>query len=146
MSGPSSAAAVSPSPPPMANPPPPHAAAPGLPRVAKVHVALEYIGFCTADDRREYQLQIRTAGVTHHYTVAIPHAAFGDGRARLQDGPDICYLRMQREMLTAGLEGPTELTISDDELIAYRTAHAPIPRGRAKTAAVAPAFAKEGRS
>ncbi len=99
-------------------------------RAAAGHLAVAYIGFSTVGDCREYSLQVREGDSLRHYTVAIPHSAFLQGRARLQDGPEICYLRVQQEMLTCRLEGPTALTISDDDLAAYRLAHSPVPRGR----------------
>jgi hypothetical protein len=129
----------------MPNPPPEVVVRPAVPRVMKPHIALEYLGFSSAGDRRQYRLQIREGGEIHPYTVSIANAAFSDGRAHLQDGPDICYLRMQREMLAFGLLGPTALDITDAELVAYRTAHTPVPRGRPRPP-VAPALPKEVRS
>jgi hypothetical protein len=117
---------------------PPRLAAESAPsRVSKS--VLQYLGFSTGSVCREYRLQVRLGEDTHVFVVSIPHAAFAQGRARLQDGPDICYLRMQRQLLACGIEGPTDVTISDQELAEYHVAHSPIPRGagRAFSAAAA---------
>lgn len=101
-------------------------------RPSRVHVALEYLGFDSAPERREYRLLVREGATLHRFVVAIPQAAFRDGRAQMQDGPGICYVRMLREVQAHGLDGPRDLLVSDEELAAYRTAHAPIARGRSK--------------
>jgi hypothetical protein len=110
--------------------------APRPARIVRPQLALQYMGFKNDGPCREYRLMVREGENVREYTVSIPQTAFSDGRARLQDGPDICYLRMQREMLANGLTGPTHLTITDEDLQAYRTAHAPVPRGRSKSPVV----------
>ena len=90
-----------------------------------VKPTIQYLGFQTAGDRREYLLQSRCGPETHRYTVSISYAAFAAGQARLQDGPEISYLKMLREMDLRGYE-PVEdhFTVTDAELAEYRNAHA----------------------
>ena len=102
--------------PPLLTTPSPVALAPRLPHVVTPRLVVEYVGFSNAGERREYRLQVREGPVMHHYTVNIPLAAFARRLARLQDGPDICYMKMQQEMLACGLEFPATLTVSDEEL------------------------------
>ena len=90
---------------------------------------VEYVGFRSRPDRREYLLRSRLGTEIHEYTVGIAHDAFTAGRARFQDGPEICYQKLLRELAAAG-EAPSaaDFTMSDAELADYRTAHTPAPR------------------
>jgi hypothetical protein len=97
-------------------------------RVAKT--SLRYVGFGNGPESRDYHLAAQVDAVTIDYTLSIPHAAFASGRAKLQEGPEICYHRMLQQLLACGLDGPTTITISDRELSDYRDAHTPVPRGR----------------
>ena len=76
------------------------ASAPKQPHIAAKQLALEYRGFRNADDRREYKLFARVADETREFTVWIAHAAFAAGHVHLQDGPDICYQKVWRLLLT----------------------------------------------
>jgi hypothetical protein len=56
--------------------------------------------------------------------VSIRHEAFLERRVRYQDGPDVCYLKLQRELLAAdGATIPAHLDVSDADLEEYRLAH-----------------------
>lgn len=72
------------------------------------------------------------AGDCHDFTLAIPNEAFISGRVRYQDAPDICFLKLQRELLACSSGLPAlHMRVSDAELEAYRVAHAPrAPRTR----------------
>jgi hypothetical protein len=95
-----------------------------------VHV--EYVGFTTKGTAREYTLRVKhAAGEFHDFTLIIPNEAFLAHRVRYQDAPDICFLKLQREL--AAIEGTMPascLKVSDAELAEYRTAHAPNPPRR----------------
>jgi hypothetical protein len=88
---------------------------------------LEYCGFRNTADQREYLLRGRLGAEERDYVVLIEHSAFADRRVALQDGPDICFQRLSRE-LTGGLVPLAPMTISDTELAAYRAAHTVAPR------------------
>jgi hypothetical protein len=87
---------------------------------------IEYVGFRTGPDHREYHLRSHFGTEIREYTVAIAHSAFTSGRVRFQDGPEICYLKVLREMEAA--TAATGFTMTDAELAAYVTAHTPTPR------------------
>ena len=93
---------------------------------------MEYVGFTTGDDHREYTLRVRPpGGEARLVVVAISSAAFLAHRVRFQDGPEICYLKLQRELAgepQAAL--PARLEVTDADLEAYRVAHTPKPRKR----------------
>lgn len=100
---------------------------------------VEYVGFTTADDTRQYLLRTQEGGVIHDFVRAIPLDAFVARRARYQDAPEICFLKLQTELAAcAGTLPDAYLSITDSDLEAYRTAHSPKPpRTRAKPAAQA---------
>jgi hypothetical protein len=56
-------------------------------------------------------------------TVTIPKAAFEMRKARFQDAPDLCFARLQRELVSnADLPDGLELMITPAELDEYREA------------------------
>jgi hypothetical protein len=93
-------------------------------------IAIQYQGFLDAAGRREYALDAQRGDQRRRYTVWIDQAAFTNRRALLQDGPDICYQKLLRELALSQLEGDTCLGVTDDDLTAYREAHArPVRKG-----------------
>lgn len=95
---------------------------------------VEYVGFHSTSERREYRLLLHSGAETREYTVGIEIAAFTSGHARYQDGPEISYLKLSRELLVSG-EAPAVggYTVSDAELTEYRRAHT-VPRSRLERA------------
>ncbi len=94
--------------------------------MAEAHV--EYVGFTTTAAAREYSLRVRhPAGEITAFTLIIHNEAFVSRRARYQDGPDICFLKLQRELFLASGQGLPEarLDVTDADLEEYRVAHAP---------------------
>jgi hypothetical protein len=62
------------------------------------------------------------------FTLTISNAAFDGRRARFQDAPDICSLRLRRELAADANHPPnTHFQITDEELDAYRGQHSPKP-------------------
>jgi hypothetical protein len=92
--------------------------------MAGTHV--EYVGFTNAPDARDYRLRVQDGGVFHDFVLSIPLEAFRTRRARYQDAPEICFLKLQRALAECvGTLPDARLIISDIELEEYRTAHAP---------------------
>jgi len=93
---------------------------------------VEYVGFSTRGAAREYTLRVRQEAADEplQFTLIIPYEAFTSRRVRYQDGPEICFLKLQRA-LVACVEGlpAARLIVTDAELEDYRTAHAPAQRG-----------------
>ena len=94
------------------------------------HLTLEYLGFRNARDRREYLLCARLGPESCEYTVWIANAAFTAGHALFQDGPDICYQKLRRELADTELKGTHTVEVTKSELLEYREAHTP-PQRRA---------------
>ena len=95
-------------------------------------VSIRYMGFECTSQGRAYRLRVDGVGDPRLFTVTIPNEAFVSGRVRYQDAPEICYLKIQREMAACGEDGLPEpaLVMTDQELEEYRVAHAPKSPGR----------------
>jgi hypothetical protein len=101
--------------------------------------SVEYVGFSSTTERREYRLRLRIADEIREYTVGIVLGAFTSGRARYQDGPEIAYLKLSRELLlTGGAPAEEDFTVSEVELTDYRDTHT-VARNRLSPSAVATA-------
>jgi hypothetical protein len=86
---------------------------------------IEYLGFTVNEEAREYKLRARPRGGEYQaYTLAISNEAFLAHRVRYQDGPDICFLKLQRELIAGGDTLPAlHHDVTDAELEDYRVAH-----------------------
>ena len=89
-----------------------------------IKATVEYVGFRNLAERREYVLRTHFGPDTREFTIGIAHAAFSERRVRFQDGPEICFLRLQREIEAAEeLPGARDFTITDAELVEYVARH-----------------------
>ena len=60
---------------------------------------VEYVGFTTNERTRVYTLRVRQkAAEAIEVTLSIDSQAFLDKRVRYQDGPEICFLKLQKEL------------------------------------------------
>ncbi len=92
---------------------------------------VEYVGFTTSGADRVYTLSARTGTDCRSFTLAIPSAAFIAGRVRYQDAPEICFLKLRRELDAGAQQGKSShFDVSDAELEEYRAAHAAKPPTR----------------
>jgi len=97
---------------------------------------MQYIGYESKNRGREYAFQVRFAAEdVRDFTVTITAEAFDSRRVRFQDAPDVCSLRLKRE-LTANVDCPSKknFLITDSDLDEYRTSHGSKP-GKYKWAA-----------
>lgn len=103
-------------------------------------VQVQYVGFEAKAVAREYTLRVRQAAEEwRDFTVTIPHEAFLSRRARYQDAPEICFLKLLRELAAHANHPPSSrLSVTDAELEDYRQAHAPKPPQRRSKPPVAP--------
>ena len=92
-------------------------------------IIVEYVGFQVKPLVREYAFAIReTATEPLQYTVTIANEAFVSHRARYQDAPEICSLRLHRELETHANHPPTtNFCVTDAELAVYQGALKPKP-------------------
>jgi hypothetical protein len=94
-------------------------------------VNVQYVGFEAKTLVRQYNFVVRRGlNETSEFTLSIRNAAFGSTGVRFQDAPDICSLRLHRELAVFGNTPPeSHFSISQADLDDYRTAHAPKPSG-----------------
>jgi hypothetical protein len=94
---------------------------------AQALAQVQYHGFQAGILVREYRFTVRdTTQEEVNYTLTISNEAFVARRVRYQDAPEICSLRLHRELDTFANHPPTtSFCISDTELATYRDAHAP---------------------
>lgn len=90
-------------------------------------IVLQYLGFETKGAFREYAFNLRgPGGESSPYFVTISNEAFSAHRARYQDAPAICSLRLQREFASqAALPPFSTILVTDAELAHYMDAHTP---------------------
>lgn len=81
----------------------------------------EYLGFTVNSTSRMYRLRVRqVSGEERTYTLTISNRAFLERRVRYQDAPAICFLRLERELLSCGDATPaSRLRITDTDLAEY---------------------------
>jgi hypothetical protein len=86
---------------------------------------MQYMGFESKEQGREYRFEVRcSAEDLREFTLTIPDEAFNTRRVRYQDGPDLCSLKLKKELITnADLPSRTNFPITDAELEDYRLAH-----------------------
>lgn len=88
-------------------------------------VIVQYRGFQAKPQVREYTFNVREAGLEREFTLEIANEAFVTHRARYQDAPAICSLRLNAE-LAAHSNHPqkTQFVITTAELDDYQSARA----------------------
>jgi hypothetical protein len=105
---------------------------PGRPsaRHSKAHEQLmrshvHYLGFRITDQGREYTLRA-TNEAPRLFVLLITHQHFQMGRARYQDGPDLCCAKLTRVLMEDALDPNQEspLVLTAAELAEYRAGRA----------------------
>jgi hypothetical protein len=84
-------------------------------------VNVQYVGFKAKALVREYSFIVRRAlNETSEFTLTIGNEAFGSRRVRFQDAPEICSLRLHRELAVFGDHPPkAHFRISETDLDDY---------------------------
>ena len=97
--------------------------------------SVRYMGFESTSEGREYTLRVDGEGDPRTFVFVIPHAAFTSKEARFQDAPDLCFAKLQREILGEATPVPgARFVLSSTDLAAYRetqTKRAPERKPRA---------------
>jgi hypothetical protein len=96
-------------------------------------IIVQYVGFQVTSLVREYRFTVRDAGEEREFKLNIANEAFVLHRARYQDAPGICAVRLHAE-LSAFSNHPseTEFDITGAELDNYRQARLPKPGRKAE--------------
>jgi hypothetical protein len=87
--------------------------------------SVQYVGFRTTANGREYTLCASGGNEPRLFVLLIPGEAFVSNAVRFQDGPDLCFRRLQRE-LTADpdLLPGGGFVLTSEELLAYQAGRA----------------------
>ena len=90
-------------------------------------VIVQFAGFTAKPVVREYCFLVRdVSSEPREFTFTIPNEAFQSDRVRDQDAPNICSIKLHREMAAYANHPPqTHYRISEVELDEYRGSHAP---------------------
>ena len=94
-------------------------------------IIVQYVGFQATALVREYTFAVReSAGDPLEYTLTIANEAFASRRVRYQDAPEICSLRLHRELDAHGNHPPTiNFCVTDAELANYELSRRPKANG-----------------
>ena len=86
---------------------------------------MQFVGFTPNGLAREYKFVVRETSVeTREFTVAIANEAFSEHRVSFQDAPDVCSLKLRRELNNgANLLPESRFDLTNAELDDYRTSH-----------------------
>jgi hypothetical protein len=84
---------------------------------------VQYVGFTAKAVVREYSSLVRESSIDE-ITFTILNEAFASHRLSFQNGPDICSLKLHRELADSSSNPlKTHYRISEAELDAYRESH-----------------------
>lgn len=87
----------------------------------------EYVGFTVNQTARVYRLRVsQPDGETRDFMLSIAIRAFLSNRVRYQDAPEICFLKLERELLASGESDKkisSSMHITNEELDEYRASH-----------------------
>jgi len=89
---------------------------------------IQYVGFDNAVRSRIYAFHVIDSPLeTREFTVKVQAGAFRAGSLKLQDGPGICFERLQRELEIETEESRAEalLNIEEMDIQEYRARHYP---------------------
>jgi hypothetical protein len=94
-------------------------------------IIVQFVGFEASARARLYRFTVREPSVEpRDFTLTIPNKAFDDHLISYQDAPDICSLKLRRELATYANHPPEiRLTITDGDLEEYRSTHSPRKAG-----------------
>ena len=90
---------------------------------------VQFVGYEVHPLARQYTFTVRESKTEpREFTLSIENAAFDGRRARFQDAPDICSLRLRKELAAdANHPANTHFQITEEDLDDYRGHHSPKP-------------------
>ncbi len=94
---------------------------------------IQYLGFELKPGGRDYTYRVLAPkSEARQFTLTISNKAFIEIRVPYQDAADICYQKLQRELLAETQECPLRRrsSVSDEELREYQEKHRPAPKRR----------------
>jgi len=89
---------------------------------------IQYLGFNVAGNYRIYKYDVLDTKERREFSVQVQSEAFRSSGLKLQDGPDICFDRLKRELGAETQESRTEghhLSIRGRDVAEYLEQHYP---------------------
>jgi hypothetical protein len=87
-------------------------------------ISTQYVGFISKLSTREYSFVVRELTETTKITFAIPNSVFTSRRLSFQNAPDLCSLKLHRELAGSADEPlKAHYRITDTELDHYHNLH-----------------------
>jgi hypothetical protein len=88
---------------------------------------IQYAGFEVSASSRVYNFEVIDTAATRQFAVQVPSEAFRPASLMLQDGPGICFARLEHELQRETQELPAQahLTIAVQDILEYREQHYP---------------------
>ncbi|HXZ12120.1 MAG TPA: hypothetical protein VEG64_06985 [Candidatus Sulfotelmatobacter sp.] len=88
---------------------------------------VQFVGFEVSGGDRVYSFTVREPSAEpRDFKLTISNNAFNDHRISYQDAPDVCSLKLRRELAAYANHPPeTRLDITDGDLEDYRSTHSP---------------------
>jgi len=88
---------------------------------------VQFVGFEVSARDRVYSFTVREAfAEPRDFKLIISNKAFIDHRISYQDAPNVCSLKLRRELAAYANHPPeTRLDITDRDLEEYRSTHSP---------------------
>ncbi len=82
---------------------------------------MQYVDVRTRADGREYTLRALSQAEPRTFVLLIPGEAFTSRAIRFQDGPDLCFRRLQRELIAdPDLLPDGDMILTAEEISDYR--------------------------
>jgi hypothetical protein len=101
------------------------------PRTPVRVVRVEYVDFQDVAEFREFRFRVRVLDGATEVKARIAVAAFGPGRMRFQDGPDLCYRKVVEAVAASGDTAiPESITIDEATLAGYAEGHKSVQKHR----------------
>lgn len=93
--------------------------------MSKEEILMQFVGFTSNALEREYTFMVREVSVEpREFTVGIANEAFRERRLSFQDAPNVCSLKLRRELTNgANLLPESHFHLTNVELDDYRTSH-----------------------
>ncbi|HUO33410.1 MAG TPA: hypothetical protein VMU43_00320 [Candidatus Acidoferrum sp.] len=90
-------------------------------------ILMQFVGFESKPGGREYTFTVREAASdTREFTLMIASEAFLSRKINYQDGPDVCSLKLRRELAKNDNHPQgTHYQVTDADLEDYRSSHMP---------------------
>ena len=88
---------------------------------------IQYVGFNVAASSRIYNFDVIDTKETREFTVKVQSEAFRPAALKLQDGPGICFERLEQELQGERQEARAEahLSIGERDIQEYLGRHYP---------------------